>query len=97
MYAIAKHYGPDEPFPAGAVVGDPQVIALTVGLASKGDFFRSAKPDLGECSQRRLHCKNLLWDGARQTRHAPWAPTKGPVRTRIEIPRAFHRSRLNRS
>jgi len=44
MYAIAKHYGPDEPFPAGAVVGDPQVIALTVGLASKGDFFRSAKP-----------------------------------------------------
>lgn len=54
MYAIAKHYGTDEPFPAGSIVRDPEVIALAVRLAFKG-FFRSAEPDLGECSQRSLH------------------------------------------
>jgi hypothetical protein len=36
---IAKHYCTDEPFPAGLVVRDPQVIALAVRLAPRGDFF----------------------------------------------------------
>ena len=33
------------------------MIARAVGLAVSGHFFRSPKPDLGECSQSRLHCK----------------------------------------
>jgi hypothetical protein len=56
MQAIAKLHGPNKPFPIGGGLGDPKVIARP-SLAVRRDFFRSPKPDLGECSQRRLHFK----------------------------------------
>ena len=33
IHAIANHYDTDEPFPAGSIVRDPEVIVLAVRLA----------------------------------------------------------------
>ena len=57
MLAIAKLHGPEKPSNVGVSVGDPQVIARAVRLPAMAYFFRSPKPDFGECSQCRLHFK----------------------------------------